>query len=115
MPDLGDPISYMVLQKGTPVYGPEGEEIGSVRKVLAVPLKDVFDGIVLDTPRGRRFVDGPDVAEIHERGVLIKLGLDALHEPGANPGVLVVDPTEGPSSGLQDRLRRAWDRLTGNY
>src|SRR5882724_6135880 len=113
--DFGDPISYMVLQKGTPVYGPDGERIGTVREVLSVPVKDVFDGIILDTPHGQRFADGPDVGEIHEHGVALKLGVDALHEPSANPGALRVGANDMIPEHLQDKLRRAWQRISGNY
>lgn len=36
----------------------------------------MFDGILFNTswgPAGRRFVDAPEVAEIYERGVVLKI------------------------------------------
>jgi hypothetical protein len=42
----------------------------------------------------------------------------ALPEPSANPAVMTDDPADprhGESGELRDKLRRAWDRLTGNY
>ncbi len=35
--DRGAPISYMVLEEGTPVFSRDGERIGEVRRVLAAP------------------------------------------------------------------------------
>src|SRR5262249_39687924 len=65
--DLGQPSSYLALQEGIGVYSSDGERIGKVEHVLAVPEDDIFDGIVLDTsvlPGGHRFVDAPQVQEI---------------------------------------------------
>ena len=96
MDDLGAPISYLALDKGVPVYSSDGKELGKVEHVLAEPEEDIFDGFVIDTsvlPGGHRFVDAPEVAEIYERGVVLKLDAEAaerLPEPSANPGVLEV-------------------------
>ena len=120
MEDLGAPSSYLAVRPGVAVYASDGEKLGEVEHVLAVPDDDVFDGIVLDTsvlPGGHRFVDAPEVAEIYERGVV--LGIDAaaaedLPEPSANPGALEAHPGDMAKSG-HDKLRRAWDLLSGNY
>ena len=56
------------------MYSSDGEELGKVEHVLGAEL-DIFDGIVLDTsvlPGGHRFVDAPEVAEIYERGVVLR-------------------------------------------
>jgi PRC-barrel domain len=117
--DLGAPSSYLTLESGAPVYSCDGEQIGKVEHVLADPDSDIFDGIVLDTsvlPGGHRFVDAPEVEECFERGVLLKLDREAaerLPEPGANPAVLEADPTEEPDSGLESKLKRAWELLSG--
>ena len=80
-----------------PVYSSDGEELGKVEHVLSAPNIDIFDGIVLDTsvlPGGHRFVDAPEVGEIYERGVVLKIDAAAaqsLPEPGANPGSIEVD------------------------
>ena len=122
MEDLGTPSSYLALNEGVDVYTCDGERIGKVEHVLALPEKDIFDGIVLDTsvlPGGHRFVDAPEVEEIFERGVLLKIDREqagSLPEPGANPGALEVtaddlaDPEEGE---LRRKLRHAWDRISG--
>jgi PRC-barrel domain len=76
MEDLGHPVSYLVARRGIPVFSSDGERIGRVAKVLAAPEANLFDGILFDTgwgPSGRRFVDAPEVAEIYERGVVLKI------------------------------------------
>jgi uncharacterized protein YrrD len=76
MDDLGAPLSYLVLQKGVPVYSRDGERLGRVTKVLSAPEANMFDGIIFDTsagPGGHRFVDAPEVESIHERGVVLKI------------------------------------------
>jgi hypothetical protein len=77
MEDLGDPVSYLVAKRGIPVFSSDGEKLGRVVKVFAAPEANMFDGILFDTsrgPGGRRFVDAPEVGEIYERGVILKIG-----------------------------------------
>lgn len=118
--DLGTPISYKVLTKGTPVYSAGGEQIGKVTHVLAVEEEDVFDGIVIGEHafgRDHRFADADDVQEIHEQGVLLKLGVEQcerLAKPSANPAVMRDDPAESRSGRRHEKLTRAWDLLSGN-
>ncbi len=94
MEDLGERSSYLTLGKGVPVYSSDGEKLGRVVRVLAAPEADMFDGIVFDTtagPGGHRFVDAPEVGEIYERGVVLKIDAAAAAElppPAANPGSL---------------------------
>ena len=119
--DLGAPISYLVLDKGLPVYDPDGSEVGKVEHVLAAPEEDIFDGIVIDTapgPGGWRFADAEQVTELHERGVLLRVGAQALPEPSENPAAMDVDPAEEEERTgrrLEEKLKRAWDYITGNY
>jgi hypothetical protein len=118
--DPGLPISYQVLASGTPVYSSDGKLVGHVTHVLSVPEEDVFDGIVIDEregPGGHRFADADDVGAIHERAVTLKLdaaACRALPTPSANPAVMTDDPAD-PAHRFSDKLRRAWDRVSGNY
>jgi hypothetical protein len=119
MEDLGQPSSYLAVRAGVPVYSRDRQEIGKVEHVLADPEIDIFDGIVLDTsvlPGGHRFVDAPQVEEIYERGVVLRIDAAAaeeLPEPGAGPGSLEVGPDDMASNDLDDKLRRAWDVISG--
>jgi PRC-barrel domain protein len=80
MDDLGHPISYLVAKRGIPVFSSDGEKLGRVVRVLAAPEANMFDGIIFDTswgPGGNRFVDAPEVGEIFERGVVLKIDAEA--------------------------------------
>jgi hypothetical protein len=116
--DLGERISYLVLKAGVPVFSADGEQVGSVIRAMWVQEKDVFDGIVFRAAAGRhdrRFVDAPEVGEIHERGVILKINAEEaarLPKPGENPAALSVGPDDLVGS-PRGRFRRAWDALTG--
>ena len=57
-------ISYQALPRGVPVHASDGARIGTVHRVLDNAREHIFDGIVVDTDQGRRFVDAPEVARI---------------------------------------------------
>src|SRR3954447_21773023 len=76
--DDGYAISYKVLERGTPVVDCGGGEIGTVREVLDNEAEHIFDGLVLDTPAGQRFVDAPEVARITPRKVVLTLDADGV-------------------------------------
>lgn len=119
--DLGPPISYEVLEAGTPVYSSDEQPVGTVAHVLAVEDEDVFDGVVISEHMGsggHRFADADDIAAIYEHGMVLKLDQAAaanLPEPTANPAVMREDPGEGAQGGLSRKLHRAWDLISGNY
>lgn len=123
MDELGVPISYEVLERGTAVFSADGARVGAVEHVLAAEGEDIFDGIVVDTgagPGGRRFADAEQVESIHERGVTLTLDAGRcrdLPEPSPNPPAMRADPSWGDSAQdrLMAKLRRAWDLLSGNY
>jgi hypothetical protein len=117
--DLGAPVSYLTLEQGAAVLSADGEELGDVAHVLADEENDIFDGIVISQGLGRHtFADAEQVAEIYERGVVLTLTApeaEALPEPSENPAVMEDDPSEPEGSPVADKLRRAWDLLSGNY
>lgn len=120
-PDMGKPISYLVVQPGLPVYGANGLEIGRVTHVLAAESEDIFEGFVIGLGQDEaelRFVDRDDIVQINERGVLVAFpSTDAarLHVPSENPAALRAAGDEPPPTWLEDRLKRAWDLISGNY
>ena len=118
MTDHGAPISYMTLSEGTPVYASGGEKVGTVHRVLADVEADIFDGLVLETQDGERFADAPAVGDLFERAAFLKLTaaqVGHLHPPEANPAVMDADPDDAEEPGLRERLRRAWDLISGRY
>jgi len=119
MAELGEPTSYLTLTEGTPVYSCDGDELGVVEHILADSQTDIFDGLVIDRsvlPGGHRFVDADQVEEIFERGVLLKLdrgAAGALPEPGKNPAAMEASPGEDVPTGLERKLERAWEMISG--
>ena len=119
--DLGEPSSYEALSRGTPVYSSDGEQIGRVAHVLADEGEDVFDGIVIGEHMfgaEHRFADADDVDRIFDGGVVLKLDrakCEQLPKPSANPAVIRDDPAESSSEFRHQKLRRAWDLISGNY
>lgn len=118
MDDLGEPTSYLAVNDGVPVYSSDGERLGRVVRVLSAPNLDMFDGVIFDTtagPGGHRFVDAPEVGDIHENGIVLKIDAAeaaSLPAPSANPGSVSVDPADlvGAKTGF---LRRAWNTISG--
>ena len=116
--DRGAPTSYLTLERGTPVFTSDGVEIGRVEHVLADADADIFDGIVISSGGGHRFVDAPQVAGMAADGVTLTLdsaAADGLPEPGENPAEMSADPDETAESDFTRKLRRAWDLISGNY
>ena len=65
MTDDDLPISYQAAVRGTPVLSSSGATIGTLEHVLEVPEVDVFDGIVIATDGGLRFIDADQVLPDH--------------------------------------------------
>src|SRR6476660_3169074 len=61
----GQPIAYTALEPGTPVRTSDGQQFATVQAVLVDELVSVFDGIVVQTPEGTRFVDADQVGTIY--------------------------------------------------
>jgi PRC-barrel domain len=117
----GDPISYMALHEGTKVLSADGEQVGKVLHVLADTEDDIFDGIVIDAswlPGGHVFADAGEVEEIRTDAVTLKLDAGAcraLPQPSANPAAVEAGPDDTTKDELGDKLRRAWDLISGKY
>jgi hypothetical protein len=118
--DLGAPSSYLALEPGVGVFSRDGEKLGELQYVLADDEDNIFDGIVIDIswlPGALRFADAQQVAEIYERGVVLRLSsadAERLPEPTENPGMIEVHGVEDvDSSELREKLRRAWEIVSG--
>lgn len=71
-----DPIAYTALQPGTPVQTIEGHQFATVHAVLVDEKVSVFDGIVVQTAGGTRFVDAPLVRTIYSTHVCTTLSAE---------------------------------------
>lgn len=113
---LGRPIAYLALAEGTPVLDPDRRRVGVVDHVVADVDLDLFHGVVVHThplPGTHRYADRDQIAGLHERAVLLAVGVDDLHEP-TEPGPPPRDDhPRGPETPLEAGLRRAWDWITG--
>ena len=92
--DDGVAIAYDVLRPGTPVVDSDGAQVGTVHEVLDNKREHMFDGIVVSTPDGRRFVDAPEVGRITDQRVTLTIdraAVSALPAPDAPTGSPVAD------------------------
>jgi hypothetical protein len=108
-----DQIAYAALQPGTPVHSAEGQEFGTVEHVLHVEEVDVFDGIVVKTEQGTRFVDADHVGPIHTSYVettLTAAEAAGLPEPDQNAPVYDADALDDTGDSLSDRFGRMFGR-----
>jgi hypothetical protein len=83
--DDGPAVSYLMLRRGTRVRASDGKEVGRVVRVQNNAREHIFDGIVVETRGGRRFVDAPEVAHIAERAVTLSITADELLAMSAPP------------------------------
>jgi uncharacterized protein YrrD len=108
MTEAADPIAYTALANGTPVQSSDGQQFGTVAAVLTVKQVDVFDGIVVETAHGIRFVDADHVGAIFTTYVLTTLTAGeaaALPEPDES-----VTYRAKASGSVLDRLGRMLGR-----
>ncbi len=116
-----DPISYLALSTGTDVRTANGSVIGTVEHVLQDDALDFFDGLVVRTSAGRRFVDAKQITGITTGAVSTTLTDDDaadLPEPDGS-GVYDADPHELQGGALSQWFgrmffREHWLRETGD-
>jgi hypothetical protein len=109
MPDAhDDPIAYTALQPGTPVQTSEGHPFATVQVVLVDEKVSVFDGIVVQTAEGTRFVDAPQIDSIHTTYVRTTLSAEqAVSLPLPDASTLVEIK---PARSMADRLGHMFGR-----
>ena len=106
MSDDEHAIGYQVLPRGTPVEAADGVQVGTFHKALHHGREHLFDGIVLKTEEGKRFVDAPEVARITNRRVILTIDSAAIAELPEHHGVL------GP---LQERAQHRARRVKRRF
>jgi hypothetical protein len=84
--DDGLAVHYTALQRGTPVWSSDDEQVGTVAEVLDNYREKIFDGLVIETTSGeRRFVDAPEVERTAERAVTLNITAAQCAELGPPP------------------------------
>lgn len=110
--DDARPIAYTALDRGTAMLDDSGRQFGTVEHVLQIPEEDLFDGIVVATNAGLRFVDRDQIGEITTRYVRCQLTDEQVTTLPAPQGeaVFTVDALQDTGTSLHDRLGRMFRR-----
>ena len=102
------PIAYTALQPGTSVRTSDGHEFATVQAVLVDEKVAVFDGIVVQTADGTRFVDADHIGSIYTTYVRTTLSADEAANLPLPDGSNVIDIKPGNS--MAKRLGRMFGR-----
>ena len=103
MREDAQPVSYEGVPVGVPLLTLTGERFGTLVRVLEIPAEDLFDGVIVETDHGRRFVDRDQISEITTE--YIRCDLDeaaAAHLPEPS-GTAVFDADAGYGDGTSFR------------
>jgi hypothetical protein len=115
-------MSFLTLEPGTPVVDRFGRAVGAVDRAL-LHEDGGFDGIIVRTRAGRRFVDAPEVRRISQGAVtlgitIIEVEQAATGESGRYGAPVArhdrVQVTEADRDACIEALKRAYvrDELT---
>jgi len=102
------PIAYTALQPGTPVQTRDGLPFATVHAVLVDERVSVFDGIVVQTAEGTRFVDADEIGTIYTTYVCTTLSAEQAAGLPAPDGSNLIDIKPGRS--VTARLGRMFGR-----
>jgi hypothetical protein len=110
----GQPTSFLTLEPGTPVVDRFGRPVGKVHRVLLLETGG-FDGIIVGTPAGKRFVDAPEVRRISGGAVTLGIAVADVECPDGPRAHGVpearhdrTDATEADRDQAIDCLKRAY-------
>jgi hypothetical protein len=99
MVDDGSAVHYSAVEPGTPVYGSDGEPVGTVHQVVDNYREHILDGIVIETNTGKVvFADAPEVGRTAERGVTLTVPAAEARElppPDQGAGTFRANPRSG--------------------
>jgi hypothetical protein len=113
---LGAPSNHLAAFSGVPVLASDGAPVGTLMLVLT-GAADTLDGIVIEAQvggGGARFVDAAGVDAFYERGVTLTLDREACADlPRPQPPPPLSDASSPLATGLEAKLRRAWELLAG--
>ncbi|GAA4366616.1 hypothetical protein [Nocardioides caricicola] len=103
----GHPIAYTALQPGTAVQTSDGQQFATVQAVLVDEKVAVFDGIVVQTAAGPRFVDADEIGTIYTTHVATTLTAEqaaGLPEPERST-IIDIKPGRGRLGRMFGRKR----------
>ena len=105
-------VSYRAAVPGAPVLTRSGKEIGTLEHVLEIPDLDHFDGIVIATDWGLRFVQAEQVELITVRHVRSRLDdhQAARLPPPQGTVVYQVSSMDEIGAALDERLGQMFGR-----
>jgi hypothetical protein len=77
---VGDPVSWLVIERGWDVVDREGDKVGQVESTLGDEGADIFHGLSISTSLlgAPRYVASEDVADITEGRVQLALSADEV-------------------------------------
>ena len=108
MADDDHPIAYTALQPSTPVQTSDGYHFATVKAVLVDEKVSVFDGIVVQTTVGERFVDADQISSIYTTHVHTTLSAEQAANLPLPDGSTLVDIK--PPRSIAQRLGRMFGR-----
>ena len=106
------PVSYQAAAHGSPVLTATGTKVGTLEHVLEVPELDIFDGIVVGTHHGLRFIPAEQVELITRSFIRCSISdaEAAQLKPPDGPPVYKVDALADTGHNLHDVLGRMFGR-----
>lgn len=110
MSDSAEPVSYEGVPTGVPLLSSTGQEFGTLERVLEIPSEDLFDGVIVKTQHGRRFVDRDQIVEITTQYIkcdLSDIQCADLPEPSGT-AVYEADAGYGVGNSFRDWVHRTF-------
>ena len=110
MSDEPEPVSYEGVPLGVPLLSSTGQRFGTLVKVLEIPSEDLFDGVIVKTKHGRRFVDRDQIREITTEYIKCDLDDQAaadLPEPSGTPA-FDDEPEYGEGNSFREWVHRTF-------
>jgi hypothetical protein len=103
-----DPIAYTALQQGTPVQTRDGSQFAAVQTVLVDEKVSVFDGILVLSATGTRFVDADQIDSIYTSHVRTTLSAEQAANLPPPDGSSLIEIK--PARSMADRLGHLFGR-----
>jgi hypothetical protein len=108
------PASYLTLKPGTQVVDCFGAPVGHVERVLTL-TGAFFDGLIVKTHAGSRFVDAPEVRRIRSDVVELSITCADCEAPGVTTVDGVPAARWGRAELTSDDIREAVEALKRAY